>query len=321
MCYSFIFATTRKKGTDILWHKPEKKGKYERKVHMNKKVAFIGGDKRMFYCAEALCDYGYECALYGFERISDRSSSTRCGSLRDAVINACAVVLPMPVCRDGIHVNCEGINIKIADVFGAVMPETPIFAGAVSEKLHCMAKDYSRIINDFLDDESLVQKNAYLTAEGAINLAMRSTEKAIVGLNCFVSGYGRIGQYTARILSCLGANVTVIARRELSRSLARLDGHKAVSFDIADKVLSQCDILFNTVPGIVFGERELSSFKGGKLYIELASKPGGIDRQQAERYNIEIEDGSALPTRYCPKTAGKYIADYLKENFERMGII
>lgn len=287
---------------------------------MNKKIAFIGGDKRMFYCAEAMSERGFESALYGFDRISDRASSTRCPSLRDAIINACAVVLPMPVCRDGINVCCEGINIRLADVFESVMPETPIFAGAVSEKVQCMAKSFSHTVCDYLEDDSLVLKNAYLTAEGAVSLLMKSTERAVRKMNCLVSGYGRIGKYTARLLSLLGAQVTVIARRELSRSLAELDGHSAISFEGVEKRLPEFDVIINTVPGIVFGKNELSKLKCTRMYIELASSPGGIDKSEAKLSNMEIIDGSSLPTRYCPKTAGEYIADYLTENLERLGI-
>lgn len=275
----------------------------------------------MFYCAESLCEKGCECALYGFDRISDRASSTRTPSLVDCILNADAVVLPVPLSRDGVNVNCDGTGISLAEVFSRVGAEIPIFAGAVSEKAAAIAKQYNHTVSDFLLDESLCEKNAYLTAEGAVNLAQRCVDGAIFGKRVLVTGYGRIAAYTARLLKALGAEVSVCARREISRTRAILDGHSAISFEELSGIIPKIDIVFNTVPARVFGEEEAVRFTSRHIYVELASNPGGIDRALADRNNLEITDGAALPSRYCPETAGGYIADYLAAQFERMGIL
>ena len=287
----------------------------------NGKIAFIGGDKRMFCCAEALSEMGFECALYGFDRISDRANSTRTPSIRDCLLNAQALVLPVPLSRDGISISCDGVGITLAEVLAAVEAETPIFAGAVSEKATAVAKQYNRTITDFLLDESLCEKNAYLTAEGAVGLAMRSIDGAVFGKRALVTGYGRIAAYTARLLKALGADVTVFARREISRTKACLDGHKAIGQKGLCDAISNTDIVFNTVPAIIFGEAEAAHFSSRQVYIELASSPFGIDKALADRHNLEITDGSSLPSRYCPVAAGGYIAEYLAKQFEGMGII
>ncbi len=287
----------------------------------NGKIAFIGGDKRMFCCAEALSERGLECALYGFDRISDRASSTRTPSIRDCLLNAQALVLPVPLTRDGINVNCDGIGITLAEVLSAVEAETPIFAGAVSEKAAAVARQYDRTIIDFLLDEPLCEKNAYLTAEGAVSLAMRSIDGAVFGKSVLVTGYGRIASYTARLLRSLGAEVTVFARRDISRTKAELDGHRAIGQMGLCEAIAKADIIFNTVPARIFGEAEASRFRSRQVYIELASSPYGIDKALAAKNNLEITDGSSLPSRYCPEAAGGYIADYLAKQFEGMGII
>ncbi len=287
----------------------------------NGKIAFIGGDKRMFCCAEALSERGLECALYGFDRISDRASSTRTPSIRDCLFCAQALVLPVPLSRDGINISCDGVGITLAEVLSSVEAETPIFAGAVSEKAAAVAKQYNRTITDFLLDESLCEKNAYLTAEGAVSLAMRSLDGAVFGKIALVTGYGRIAAYTARLLSALGAEVTVFARREISRTKAELCGHRAIGQKELCEVIPKADIIFNTVPARIFGEAEAAKFRSRQVYIELASSPYGIDKALAAKNNLEITDGSSLPSRYCPETAGGYIADYLMNQFEGMGII
>lgn len=287
----------------------------------NGKIAFIGGDKRMFCCAEALSERGLECSLYGFDRISDRASSTRTPSIRDCLLNAQALVLPVPLSRDGINITCDGVGIKLAEVLSAVEAETPIFAGAVSEKAAAVARQYDRTITDFLLDESLCEKNAYLTAEGAVSLAMRSVNGAILGKRVLVTGYGRIASYTARLLGFLGAEVTVFARREISRTKACLDGHRAIGQKELCETIPKVDIIFNTVPARIFGEAEVAKCRSMQVYIELASSPYGIDKALADKNNLEIVDGSSLPSRYCPETAGSYIAEYLAKQFEGMGLI
>ena len=287
----------------------------------NIKIAFIGGDKRMFYCAEALGEKDLECALYGFDEISDRANSTRCANLGDCIINSSALVLPLPLSKDGINVNCGEKRLPLADIFKSCPEEVPIFGGNVTDKVKALAAQYNRTISDYFDDDVLTEKNAMVTAEGALMLAMRSSERAIFGSKCLVSGFGRIGQYASRIFSHLGARVTVFARRELSRTKAQLEGFTAISGEELSKQIKHFDIVINTVPATIYSERELSGMKSSQIYIELASAPFGLDKKNADKYNVEIIDGSALPSRYCPKTAGEYIAEKLFFEFERSGII
>lgn len=287
----------------------------------NIKIAFVGGGKRMFYCAENLGKCGFECALYGFDAISDRASSTRCSSLYDCFINSSAVILPLPLTKDGININSIGSKIRMCDVFSHCPEGVPVFAGAVSEKARAIAGEYNREIYDYFDDDTLTEKNAYSTAEGALMLLMQNSEKTVFGTKVLVCGYGRIGKYTAKILKNLGAVVMVLARREVSRVQAVIDGHNAIQQEKLYESINTFDFILNTVPANIITEKELSQMSSNQIYIELASNPFGIDKKLADSYNIEVVDGSALPSRYCPESAGGYIAEKLMNEFERSGII
>ena len=37
-------------------------------MNTDKKIAVIGGDARQIFCAKNLCTYGFETALYGFDK-------------------------------------------------------------------------------------------------------------------------------------------------------------------------------------------------------------------------------------------------------------
>ncbi len=292
-------------------------------VHMKTvKVSVIGGDRRMFFCAEALYDKNIEPALYGFDKISDRANSTRCASLADCLLESSAVILPLPLSKDGKNITSSSDRvIGLAEVFSKVQPETPIFAGLVSDDVKALAQKYGHFIFDYYDNETLTKKNAYATAEGAISLAMKNSDVTIFGAKCLVAGYGRIGKYTARLLSGFGAQVTVCARKSSARTEAELCGFGTADFEGLSGNVRDYGFIFNTVPAQVFTEGLLSKMSSSQCYIELASAPYGIDKNAAKKYNIEIIDGAALPSRYCPKSAGEYIADEISAELERMGII
>lgn len=275
----------------------------------------------MFHCAETLGKKGVECALYGFDTVSDRASSTRCYSLYDCLINSSAVILPLPLTKDGLTVGGTDTKIRLCDVFEKCPDEVPLFAGSVSEKARVLAREYGREIFDYYDDEVLTEKNALATAEGAVMLLMNNSERTLFGSECLVSGYGRIGKYTARLLRSLGVCVSVCARRKVSLACAVCDGCSAVDTGELSKKIRRFDFIINTVPANIFTDEIVSKMSASQKYIELASAPYGTERKIADKYNIEIIDGSALPSRYCPESAGEYIADKLWYEFERSGIV
>lgn len=152
-------------------------------------------------------------------------------------------------------------------------------------------------------------------------LAMQNSKKTLFESNCLILGYGRIGKYTARLLKGFCANVTVLARRREVRTEAILDGFKAIAANRLLKVLGNCDCVFNTIPANVIKEEDLANISEETLYIELASAPYGIDKNILKNFSVKFIDGSSLPSRYCPKSAGKYIAEKLYAEFERSGIV
>lgn len=287
----------------------------------NIKLAFISGGKRMQYCADELEKYGAECALFGFDTIIAKSRATRCTNLESCLGGSSAVILPTPLSRDGMTVYGSSPAIRLCDLFACIPKEVPVFAGAVSEKARSIARSCDMEIFDYLDNEELTEKNALATAEGAIYLMMRNSDKTIRGSKCLISGYGRIGRYTAKLLVSLGADVCVTARRSISRTQAELEGCHTVTQDLLHKEINTYDFIINTVPAQIYTETELSKMSSEQVYIELASAPYGLDKRIAEKYNIEITDGSALPSRYCPETAGKFIAETLREELTKGGIL
>ena len=160
-----------------------------------------------------------------------------------------------------------------------------------------------------LTDEAYTQENAKLTAEGALFTAVARMNRALRGAQCLVIGYGRIGKALTGLLQSLGAGVTVAARREESRKEA---GKNSVSISYMPHILSRMDVIFNTVPAPVLGEKELRHVKPQCVMIDLASAPYGIDMDAAEALGLNAFLESGLPGRYCPLSAAETLLNYME---------
>ena len=153
-------------------------------------------------------------------------------------------------------------------------------------------------------------------------LAMEHTDVTVCGMNALVCGYGRIGSLLARMLERLGANVTVAARRDETLCEISLAGFRSVRIgtDGMNEAVRNCDVIFNTVPTVIFSEKMLTGLKNKPLYIEIASSPGGIDPSLARAVGLEIVFAPSLPGKYSPISAGKYIFETVSDVLAERGI-
>ena len=146
-----------------------------------------------------------------------------------------------------------------------------------------------------------------MTSEGAIALYKENSNKAIYGSNILITGFGKIGKSLCNVLKAMGGKLTICARSDIDKAQA-----KTIADNVIDFKALQCqnyDIIFNTVPAIYFTKKEIDTFKNDIKYIELASFPGGIDKHYAKIKNIDIIDGSKLPSRYSKISAGYLIGE------------
>jgi dipicolinate synthase subunit A len=67
------------------------------------------------------------------------------------------------------------------------------------------------------------------------------------------------------------------------------------------------DIVFNTVPSVIFTRGVLSGLRRGTLLIDLSSAPGGVDMDAAQKLGIHALHAFSLPAKVAPRTAGEII--------------
>ncbi len=255
------------------------------------KILFAGGDRRTLAAVTYMKNQGFFTASYALvDRVPLRE--------RDFSV----LVLPYPCLKQG---RLNAPLLETPPTLSELMEETgidpriPVIGGPLSEHPFLNYTDLSR-------REDLKLRNGVTTAEGAVDLLIRNTDRAIFGMTCLVVGYGAIGKRLAGILTALGAVVTVAARKHRDRIDASLHGYGAV--DCQGLELAGFQAIFNTVPFLLLTRDVLETSQASAVFFELASAPGGIDREASKTLGRTVVDGPALPGKVAPVTAGEDLA-------------
>lgn len=282
---------------------------------MYNSVAVVGGDKRQLYCARAFESEGMRVTLGGFDKLKS-DCDIKITSPLEAILSSEFVVLPLP-CVKGNKLNApfSTQDITICKPLTLAMSDKKIFCGFRDRLLETAPQLDESLVYDYSVREEFAVLNAVATAEGALEIAMREYEGTIAHSRCLVCGYGRIGKVLTHMLCSLNADVTVSARKRSDLSWISTRQCKGIK---TDSLLSEqpFDIIFNTVPALVFDSKVLSHIAKTALVIDLASIPGGVDFEAASRLNICAIHALSLPGKAAPKTAGETIKNTITNMLE-----
>jgi dipicolinate synthase subunit A len=258
--------------------------------------AVIGGDRRSFYAAQKLREYGFETKIFGLKNEEIYRPSEE--------IKADAVLLPVPLSKDGIRLFAPESKevIFISDVLQSVAENIPIFAGGTFG-----AED--KRITDYAKREDFARMNAVPTAEGALMLALQDGKSTVFGMPVAVFGFGKVAFAVAKLFSAAGAQVTVFARKEQARREAHILGYTAKPLSALTEYAHEYRLLINTVPAKIFERDTLMRIRKDALLMELASAPFGVDFEEAEALGVRTLLASGLPGKYFPETAGYAVAE------------
>lgn len=277
----------------------------------------IGGDKRQLFLAKSISDSCYDVLLGGFDSLESYGSLSLC-NVKKAISESDALIFPLPSIRTDGSLNTpfsnENILLDGDDI--EIILKKPVFTTMKSRFLKAYPRLSDGEIFDYGARDDFAILNALPTAEGAIECAMREYEGTISGSKCLVTGFGRIGKILAHKLVLLGANVTVSARKPSDLAYVKALGYNALNTENL-KTVKRFDIVFNTIPRLIFNRELLMNTDTNTLIIDLASLPGGVDFDTAEKLGIYAVRALSLPGKCAPKTAGEIIKttvfDIIKE--------
>lgn len=267
------------------------------------KFALIGGDSRFVRLYRLLRADGHEVRPFALEKeLPDCAVSA--GS---ALKGADCLVLPLPCIRDGLlNAPLSALNHDIGDILRACPPGAAVCAG-MAQEIHSECQALSLPLHDYFAREDFALANALLTAEGAIELMLSESERALCGTSVLICGFGRIGKMLAPRLTALGANVTVAARSP--QALAWALGMGCGTLELGrNELCGEYDFAVNTIPAAIFGPAELERLRPARL-IELASAPYGFDADAAQRLGLSLTRAPGLPAKCAPESAAEIIRD------------
>lgn len=248
----------------------------------------------MRYLVQALKASGHSAAVSCVSGVPDDAPP-------EALLpNADILILPIPTYgKDG---NISGTELSSEALLATIPKGTRVFCG----KPDAILAEYPGVA-DLLASPSLTVRNAALTAEGALAEAMTRLPSSVLGGHFLVIGAGRIGMALARRLRALGAEVTVSARRTEDFAKIESEALRSERTGIYANGLTQYDCIFNTVPAKVFTAEQIAELTRDCLYLELASAPGGVEKEDRALLGHRFVPCPGLPGRCSPKTAGELI--------------
>lgn len=299
-------------------------------MYENIKIGILGGDMRQAALARRLSSIGFEVAVWGLGKACNIGDSVRCTDIADAIRGSDALVLPLPISRDGVTLNCpllKGEPPRLSEIINSTEADTVLLGGKLDAAFTVSANKKQITLIDYFECEELQIKNAVPTAEGAIAIALDELPITVFGANTGVCGYGRVGKAVAKLLRVMGANVKVAARSGEQLAYAECNGCIPVSLKksypehLPLAELSGCDVIFNTVPYRIFTKEVLEKLRSDTLIIDLAGDDGGVDRAAAENLGIKTIWALSLPGKVAPFTAANIICDCVLELLRERGVI
>ena len=286
------------------------------------KYTVIGGDLRNVKLAEAIASDGNQVNLYGFKNAGFESKIDEIEDLDAAIDDSQIVIGPLPCTNDNETLNTPFHKDKICinEVFKKMKKNQLFIAGRISEKITQMAKAYNVYTIDILEREEMAVLNSIPTAEGAIQIAMEELPITLNGSKTLILGYGRVGKVLARMLSGIGAEVYVEARKYSDLAWLKANGINSVYINDLNNYLCNMDIIFNTVPSRLLDSDRLEMIGRDCLVIDLASKPGGVDFERAKALGIKVIWALSLPGKVAPVTAANYMKQTIYNIIEELGV-
>ncbi len=234
------------------------------------KVNIVSADERYRFVKELLCKEGV------FAQICSANNVDECDFLL-------------------LSVKSELSDSELEEVFNRIDKDTAVLCG--NDK-RISALFNGEIIN-YSNDNDFLLKNANLTAEAAVSFLHATTKNTLRDKKVFISGYGRIGKELSRILKSLGSLVFAYARRKEVAEEMEKDGIENAPLEKC----TECDIIINTVPSVIYSKELTSRIQKDTVIVELASAP----------YGFECLDGvkiaAALPGKILPYGAAKVVFD------------
>ena len=267
---------------------------------MPNRFVIAGSDPRCRYLAQSLFEQGYDTAYLDKETAQHTNlESVDCESLEEEPANV--VFSPAALSKD------------VGKVIRHLHAGSRVFAGKVDDSVLAAASERKVTLYNLQEDEGFKAANALPTAEGALALVIENTPMTLAQMRVLILGGGMCAKATAELFARCRALPTLVARKQKDRDWALSNGMRALSFEELRRDPMDYPVVINTVPARAVGEDVLERMQTGTLWVELASKPYGIDEQFALEIGCRYLLSSGLPGRFSPLSAAHIMQQTILE--------
>ena len=288
-------------------------------MYMINKISIIGGDLRIVKLAEMLAKEGAEVFTYALENAEMQEDVNKCKTLSETIEKADIVLGPIPFSSNNKLINSPFSDEKIeVEKLLKMLTGKTLIAGSIKPDVLDMAKENDIKVIDILKREELSVLNAISTAEGTIKIAIEETPKNLHGSNILIMGFGRIGKVLSNMLKGIGAKVACEARKTSDLAWIKAYGYEPIPIANLKENLNRFDIIINTIPYIILDKDNLENVKRDALVIDVASNPGGVDREAIKEQKIKFIWALSLPGKVAPVTSAEFIKETLYNIFDEL---
>lgn len=279
------------------------------KIHLYR-FAVIGGDMRQVYLAEILAKRGYKVSVYALEKKIDYLGIKEAASLKEVLQEADVTAAPVPFLKSRkIPGNGEFPELTAENILRYAKKGSLFFAGGIPEVFQKAAEKVQIQCVDYMKDEAIAMQNTVATAEGILAEAIKRSQRNLYKSNCLVLGYGKCGSTLVSYLKKLFCSVTVYEKEPSVAACAIIAADKAADVPELPKCLMEAQYIFNTIPSLILPKAMLEYVNKDALILDLASAPGGVDYEAAERMGIQAVLLPGLPGKYAPLSSAEILAD------------
>lgn len=290
---------------------------------MNKNIVIgvMADDLRQIYMTKYLIDKGYSINLIysdnlklpkeNIDQILGNLASMVCFSrdMYEFIDKSNMIVAPIPFIKVQSFMNIADFLTNINNKCNK--DNFLLYAGQINnDTIEQLNKSNIKYI-DYYKSEALTIFNTISTAEGIIAEAISNKNTNIHNSNTLVLGYGKCAKTLANKLNGIGAKVTICARNKNDLKLAESVGYKIVDLHNLIMVINDYEYIFNTIPTPILNENILQYVNPEAIILDIASLPGGVNKDFAKSIGIKVIHKLGIPGLYSPKSSGIAIAEDL----------
>ncbi|MBU3878241.1 hypothetical protein HGO97_020780 [Faecalicatena sp. AGMB00832] len=284
--------------------------------------AVIGGDMRQVYLTEELAHHQNRVTYYALmgapdeRRYSDAAFVSCAPSLEEAVRFSRCVICPIPLSKNGVHLNQNVLDhdVLLTSLLDLLTTGQSFFAGCVPDDFKNNAQESGVLIYDLMQDGCLSVYNTIATAEGAVCEAIMRSPLNLHHSRCAVLGYGKCGRTLIHYLKGMFCDVYACSYHPEECAAAKTFADNAGGLDEFADQAAEFDFIFNTIPAKVLTAPLLMKMKPSVTIIDIASAPGGVDYAEARRLGLTAALCPGLPGKYAPASSAKAVKEVIEKN-------